>query len=226
MIALAKYGKRECSLAILLLLPLILLSIAGGIWVTSAGYALAVLFLLALIAILFFFRDPERKIPENKKLILAPADGIIRNIELISASDSGRLANIFDGKDMLRITFFVSVLDVRVNRAPCEFTVKLRERKEMTDPKGESVVLAGVMEESGQEIPLAVKHFSTAGTDKIVCDPVPGDKLSRGERYGMLKYGSKIELYLPAKSDLLEMKVKVGDRVQGGLTTIVEITEK
>ena len=65
MIALAKYGKRECSLAILLLLPLILLSIAGGIWVTSAGYALAVLFLLALIAILFFFRDPERKIPEK-----------------------------------------------------------------------------------------------------------------------------------------------------------------
>ena len=224
--ALTKYGIKECRLAVLVLLPLILLSIAGGVWVTTAGYAFAALLIIALAAILFFFRDPERKIPTGNNLILSPADGEIRNIELISPSDSGHLAGIFNGKDMLRITISVSAFDVRINRAPCDFTVKLRERKEMPDSAEECVVLAGNAMVNGLEFPLAIKQYSGAGTGKIVCEPVPGDKLSGGQRYGMLKYGTRIKLYLPAKSDLLEIKVKVGDRVQGGLTSIVEITEK
>ena len=224
--ALTKYGKKECRLAVLVLLPLILLCIAGGVWVTTAGYAFAALLFLALAGVLFFFRDPERKIPTEKNLILSPADGEISNIELISASDAGNLAGIFDGKDMLKISISVSAIDVRINRVPCDFTVKLRERKEITESAAESVILAGIATVGGQEIPLAIKQNSGTGTDKIVCEPVPGDKLSSGQRYGMLKYGSEIELYVPAKSDLLEIKVKVGDRVQGGLTSIVEITEK
>lgn len=223
---LTKYGTKEWRLALTVFPPLILLCAAGGIWVTSAGYAFAALLFFAMSAILFFFRDPERKIPENKNLILAPADGEIRNIELISASETGHLAGIFDGKDMLRISIFVSVADVRINRAPCEFTIKLRERKEMADSSGEAVVLAGISENNGREIPLAVKQYSSAGIEKIVCEPVPGDKLFCGQQYGMLKIGSKVELYLPAKSDLMEIKVAVGDRVQAGLTAVVEIAEK
>ena len=160
---LTKYGTKEWRLALTVFPPLILLCAAGGIWVTSAGYAFAALLFFAMSAILFFFRDPERKIPENKNLILAPADGEIRNIELISASETGHLAGIFDGKDMLRISIFVSVADVRINRAPCEFTIKLRERKEMADSSGEAVVLAGIAENNGREIPLAVKQYSSAG---------------------------------------------------------------
>ena len=224
--SLTKYGIKECRLAVLVLLPLILLTIAGGVWVTTAGYAFAALLIIALAAILFFYRDPERKIPTKKNVILAPADGVIRDIELMSASDSGHLAGIFDGKDMLRITISVAAFDVRINRIPCDFTVKLRERKEMPDSAEESVVLAGIAAVDSLEFPLAVKQYSSAGTNKIVCEPVPGDNLSCGQRYGMLKYGSKIQLYLPAKSDLLEIKVKVGDRVHAGLTQVIEITEK
>ena len=223
---LTKYGIKECRLAVLVLLPLILLCIAGGVWVTTAGYAFAALLFLALAAVLFFFRDPERKIPTGKNLILSPADGEISNIELISASDAGNLAGIFDGKDMLKISISVSAFDVRINRAPCDFTVKFRERKEMTESAVESVILAGNATIGEQEIPLAIKQNSGAGRNKIVCEPVPGDKLSCGQRYGMLKYGSDVELYIPAKSDLLEIKVKVGDRVQSGLTSVIEITEK
>lgn len=223
---LTKYGKKEYSLATLFFVPLFLLCIAGGIWVTAAGYAFAVLLGLAWFAVCFFFRDPERKISDDERLILSPADGQIRDIELISASEYGHLASIFNGKDMLRISLFVSVLDVRINRAPCDFTVKLRERKEMEGSSTESVMLAGVATICGKEIPLGIKQVSVTGIDKIICEPVPGDKLSRGERYGMLKYGSKIELYLPAMSDLLDIKVGVGDRVQGGVSAIVEIAEK
>lgn len=223
---LTKYGIKECRLALLVLPPVILLCIASGIWVTSAGYAFAALLFLALAAILFFFRDPERKIPDGKNLILSPADGVIRDIELISASDSGHLAGIFGGKDMLRISIYVSVADVRITRAPCEFTVKLRERKEDANSAEESVVLAGIAENNAREIPLAIQQYSGVGTGKIVCEPVPGDKLFSGQRYGMLKLGSIVELYLPAKSDLLEIKVGVGNRVHGGISEIVEISEK
>ena len=71
---LTKYGTKEWRLALTVFPPLILLCAAGGIWVTSAGYAFAALLFFAMSAILFFFRDPERKIPENKKIWLARFD--------------------------------------------------------------------------------------------------------------------------------------------------------
>ena len=140
---LTKYGKKEYGLLSLILCPLLLLSIAAGIVIAPAGYAFAVLFFLVWAAGIAFYRDPERKIPDNDKLILAPADGTIRDIELISASDCEHLASVFEGRDMLRIGIYISVFDVRINRAPCKFTVKLRERKESDGFGNESLMLAG-----------------------------------------------------------------------------------
>jgi phosphatidylserine decarboxylase len=208
---------------------------AGIIFSSAAGYLLAVLVFIIWVAGVGFFRDPERTISDNENLILAPADGVVRDIELISAADCGHLSGVFEGKDMLRIGIFLSVFDVHVNRAPCDMTVKLREHKDgmyldARDPRAgkenESLILAGTAKAGGCEFPIGVKQISGAIARRIVCEAVPGDELKRGEQYGMIKYGSRTELYLPAKSDLLEIKVCVGDRVQGGLTVMAEFSGK
>lgn len=233
---LTKYGKKEWGLTTLIAIPLFILCIAAGIvFASAAGYLLAVLVLIIWIAGVGFFRDPERVISEDDSLILAPADGVVRDIELISAEDCGHLSGVFEGKDMLRIGIFLSVFDVHVNRAPCGMTVKLREHKDgmyldARDPRAgkenESLILAGTAKVCGCEFPIGVKQISGAIARRIVCEAVPGDELKRGECYGMIKYGSRTELYLPAKSDLLEIKVCVGDRVQGGLTVMAEFAKK
>lgn len=235
---LTKYGKKEWGLTTLIALPLVLICIIGGILSeenSAAGYLLAILVFIVWVAGVGFFRDPERNVPENDNLILAPADGVVRDIELISAADCNQLSSVFEGKDMLRIGIFLSVFDVHVNRAPCPLTVKLREHKDgmyldARDPRAgkenESLMLAGIANAGGCAFPIAIKQVSGAIARRIVCDAVPGDELKRGERYGMIKYGSRTELYLPAKSDLLDIKVRVGDRVQGGLTVMAEFSGK
>ncbi|MBR2438995.1 MAG: phosphatidylserine decarboxylase [Lentisphaeria bacterium] len=223
---LAKYGKKEYGLLSLILCPLLLISIAAGIVIAPAGYAFAVLFFLAWAAGIAFYRDPERKIPADDNLILAPADGLIRDIELIPASDCEHLATVFEGRDMLRIGIYISTFDVRINRAPCKFTVKLRELKESDGPGNDSLMLAGTAAAGGKEFPMGIKQIFRSGTEHSACEPVPGDQLFRGDRFGMIKFGSRLELYLPAKSNLVDIKVGVGDRVQAGLTTIVEFTGK
>lgn len=224
--SLTKYGKKEYGLLTLILSPLFLICLAAGIWIAPAGYAVSFLFFLAWAAGIAFYRDPERKIPDNETAVLSPADGIIRDIELISAADYEHLAGVFDGKDMLRIGIFISFFDVRINRVPCNFTVKLRERKESDGPGNESMMLAGTATAGDKEFPVGIKQIFRSGAEHVICEPVPGDQLKRGERFGMIKCGSRIELYLPAKNDFLGINVNVGDRVQGGLTAIVEFTGK
>lgn len=223
---LTRYGKKECWLLTVLALPLSLLFLAGGIFVAKAGYAFAFLFFLSWIAGISFFRNPKREIPDDENLILSPADGTIRDIELISASDSGHLAGVFEGRDMLRIGIAISVFDVRLNRIPCKFSVKLRERKEAEGGGKESVILAGTAHAGGKDFPMGIKQISWMGSGNIICEPVPGDDLECGFSYGIIKFGSRLELYLPAKSDLIEIKIGVGDKVQAGLTPIVEFSNK
>ena len=235
---LAKYGKKEWGLTTIIAWPLILLCIAGGVLFEgniTTGLVLAVLVFIVWVAGVGFFRDPERNVPDDDSLILSPADGVVRDIELIPASECGQLSPLFEGKDMLRIGIFLSVFDVHVNRAPCPVSVKLREHKDgkyfdARDPRAgkenESMMLAGIAKAGGCSFPIAIRQISGAIARRIVCEPVPGNELKRGERYGMIKYGSRTELYLPAKSDLLEIKVQVGDRVQGGLTVMAKFSGK
>ena len=232
---LTKYAKKEWGLITVVSWILILLCIAAGIIGIPAGYILAILFFLVWIVLISFFRDPERKISDNDLELLSPADGVVRDIELISATDYEQLAGIFEGKDMLRIGIFLSVFDVHINRAPCRFSVKLREHKEgmyydAKDPRAgkenESMLLAGTASAGENEFPIGIKQIAGAVTRRIVCEPVPGDMLQRGERYGMIKYGSRVEIFLPAKSDLLEIKVRVGERVIAGTTVLAEFSKK
>ena len=226
---LTKYGKREWGTATGIALLLLAGTITCGfLFASNAGFYLSILVIAVWTAFAGFFRDPARVIPEEKNLVLSPADGLVKDIELIRASDCPQLAEIFEGNDMLRIGIFLSVFNVHLNRAPADLTVKLSEHKDgcyydardnRAIKENESQLIAGTATVAGREYPLAVKQISGAIARRIVCEAVPGTKLKRGEKYGMIKFGSRTELYLPAKSDL-EIAVRIGDKVQGGLTVI------
>ena len=85
-------------------------------------------------------------------------------------------------------------------------------------------MLAGIASAVKKEFPIGIKQIFRSGAENCICEPGPGDQLKQGERYGMIKFGSRVELYLPAKSDILEIKVGVGDRMQGGLSTVIEFS--
>ena len=132
---------------------------------------------------------------------------------------------------MLRVGIFLSVFNVHLNRAPADLVVKFREYKEgcyydardsRAVKENESLIIAGIATVGGREYPIAVKQISGAIARRIVCEAQPGMTLKRGERYGMIKFGSRTELYIPAKSDL-EIMVRLGDKVQGGLTVMARL---
>lgn len=226
---LTRYGRREWGTATVIAILLLAITVSCGfLFASNAGFYLSILVIALWAAFAGFFRDPARVIPEGDDLVLSPADGLVKDIELIRASDCPQLAEIFEGHDMLRIGIFLSVFNVHLNRAPADLTVKLSVHKDgcyydardnRAIKENESQLIAGTATIAGKEYPLAVKQISGAIARRIVCGAEPRMRLKRGEQYGMIKFGSRTELYLPAKSDL-EISVRIGDKVQGGLTVI------
>lgn len=229
---LTKYAKREWGIATAVAVVLLAGTIACGIFLShSAGLYLSILVIALWVAFVGFFRDPSRAITLQDDLLLSPADGVVKDIELIRASDYPQLAEVFEGRDMLRVGIFLSVFNVHLNRAPADLVVKFREYKEgcyydardsRAVKENESLIIAGIATVGGREYPIAVKQISGAIARRIVCEAQPGMTLKRGERYGMIKFGSRTELYIPAKSDL-EIMVRLGDKVQGGLTVMARL---
>ena len=132
----------------------------------------------------------------------------------------------FTGKAR-RVGIFLSVLNVHVNRAPAEFDVtgKFYRKGEYLDARhpecaarNEAMTISGNATAGGKSFPMAVRQISGKIARKIVCPVDPGRKLRRGEIYGMIKFGSRTELYLPVGE--FDVKVKVGDKVRGGKTVM------
>ena len=234
---LTKYGRKEwltaTVAAVILLLFCVALSLLLPDW--RAGCCLAVLTVVVWLCFVAFFRDPVRKIPAEEAILVSPADGVVRDCELIPNGSCGspELSELFEGKDMFRIGIFLSVLDVHVNRAPCKLTVRFSCHKDgryhdARDPRAirenESQLLGGVGEIGEKRFPVAVKQISGAIARRIVCQAETGSFLNKGDCYGMIKFGSRTELYLPVKSNF-EPAVNVGDRVFGGETVIARYRE-
>ena len=228
---LTRYGRKEwlttTAVALVLLMSCAALSVLLD-W--RAGCCLAVLTMIVWFCFVAFFRDPVRKIPEEEEILVSPADGVVRDCELIPNGNCGypELSELFEGKDMFRIGIFLSVLDVHVNRAPCRMTVRFSCHKDGSyhdarDPRAvrenESQLVGAEGEIGGKRFPVAVKQISGAIARRIVCRTEPGSVLEKGDRYGMIKFGSRTELYLPVKSNF-EPAVSVGDRVYGGESVI------
>jgi len=203
-------------------------------WVIVSIEALLAIFLIWVLA---FFRDPYRAVPADTNLLLAPADGKITDIEIVDEND-------FIGAKALRIGIFLSIFDAHINRAPCnvkveKITHKQGKYKNAKNPQSgrvnESNDLALVRTDSPKER-LIVRQISGAIARRIVCQTSEGQKLTGGEKFGMIKFGSRTELYLPVLPGgtplggenasarghpSWECLVLVGDKVKAGLTPLV-----
>jgi phosphatidylserine decarboxylase len=169
--------------------------------------------LLILVLFLYFFRDPERKIPSGEGLILAPADGKVVRISFLGEEG---------GEEGILVSTFLSLLDVHVNRSPMSGIVS-----GVTYKKG-SFRLA-FLDEASQENEQNVISFAH-GKDRIilkqiagliarrvVCWVKPNQEVEAGQRIGFIKFGSRVDLILPPGS---QIEVRKGDKVKGGLSII------
>lgn len=186
------------------------------VFLTVSAVEMALFALLAWS--LSFFRDPQREIPQDEKLLLAPADGTVRDIETVDETQ-------FIGGPALRIGIFLSVFNVHINRSPCGAKVE-----KITYHRGKFLnamnPLAGKVNESNDvglvrtarpHDRLLVRQVSGAIARRIVCAARIGQPLAAGEQFGMIKFGSRTELYVPA-GEYVECLVRIGDKVRAGIT--------
>lgn len=199
--------------------------IAGGILVTAVLWLVAwpVAALLAAAATVFvisFFRDPERTVPADPRLILAPADG---RVIKVSPVRDGR----FLQTEATLVSIFMSPLNVHVNRVPVSGRVvdvqyhpgkyfRAFADKASLDNEQTAVV---VEDDGGRR--LCFVQIAGFVARRIVCRLRPGDHIVRGARYGMIKFGSRADVYLPSTA---RVRVSVGDRVAAGETGLAEWT--
>ena len=192
----------------------------------AAGFLLAVTWLLWL-AVAAFFRVPKRRIDPDPATLVSPADGTVRDIEEVE--DHG--IEPFAGQKLTRIGIFLSVLDVHVNRAPCDLDVTYRHYKKgrfldardsRCAKENESLVLAGTGSAAGRTFPVAIRQISGAIARRIVCVPQPGTSLKKGAIYGMIKFGSRTELYFPC-GEGLSVCVRTGEKVRSGSTVLARV---
>ena len=220
-IPLTKYGLPQVIVLPAILLIAMLLCFLPALNF-APFYLIITELILAIILIwtLSFFRDPPRNIPADKAVLLAPADGKITNIETVDAdfSPNGRA---------IKISIFLSIFNVHINRAPCAAAIekiiyKPGRYKNAMNPQSSRLNESNDIHMVRLDEPkdkLIVRQISGAIARRIVCDAKPGQKLAGGQRFGMIKFGSRTELYVPADSSI-ECRAKIGDKVKAGLTIL------
>ena len=193
-------------------LPLVL--IAGGlmgVWLRQRSLFLlivTVFFVVLSLLVLNFFRDPERPVPSEPQAIVSPADGLI--VQLVDEE--------FESRPVRRLSIFMSVLDVHVNRTPIAGSIKAINYKKGSF-RVASKELASVENEQnvfiieGEQGVVVVKQIAGLLARRIVFWKHLGDSLARGERVGMIKFGSRVDVLV---APTVEWQVKVGDRVRAG----------
>jgi len=190
-------------------------AVAVLVWLLTHSVILLALPLILALFFLWFFRDPQRTIPTGPGLIVSPGDGVVTEAEWIETTGGSRL----------RLSIFLSVFDVHVNRVPVAGTVKLVEFRKgqfMNAMKAESVLANEqtliTIDAGGYEV--SFKQIAGLLARRIVCNLKVGDVVTRGQRMGLIKFGSRVDVLLPAEANL---KVKKGARVRGGSSVLAEI---
>jgi phosphatidylserine decarboxylase len=189
-----------------------LLVVAVIVWVGTQWISLTAFPVLLAVFFLWFFRDPERTIPSGEGLILSPGDGKVEEAEWIETTVGSRF----------RVSIFLSVVDVHVNRAPISGRVSLVEYREgqfLNAMNSESAILNEqtlVIIDDGKHS-VSFKQIAGLLARRIICDLKTGDTVERGQRMGMIKFGSRVDVLMPAD---VELRVKQGDRVKGGSSVL------
>ncbi len=213
---LTRYGLREWLSATIVAGALAALFGWLGWWWAVAAVA------VVWLAVALFFRDPPRRVPDAEpNVLLSPADGRVIGIEQLDRHEAL-------GGAAIVIRIFLSVLDVHVNRLPCAGEVvslrrtrgKFLDARSPRSPVENESNLVTIRLPGGRLI--GIRQIVGKIARRIVCDLEPGQRVARGERLGMIKFGSGTELILPR--DLVTgVHVAEGDRVKGGLTRVATL---
>lgn len=206
----AKDGLSIISFIFVLGLAFLAISFTNSLFLI-----LSVLMFVFLAFTIFFFRDPEREIGKN---IVSPADGKVIKIEKIKDSDVG---------DSIKVSIFMSILDVHVNRMPMDGKILKIERvegkffpaySEESEKNEKNIILAET--KIGK-----IKIIQIAGifARRIVCYAKEGKNIAKGERIGMIKFGSRVDLILP--KDKVRLRIRVNDKLRAGVDEIAEIND-
>jgi phosphatidylserine decarboxylase len=197
-----------------------ILSFLAAGWLITLALVPVVSFLFAalLLFTLYFFRDPERVPPPGEHVAVSPADGVVTTIDEVEETE-------FLNKKVRRIGIFLSVLDVHINRAPLAGEVTHSEPKpgkflDARDPQSSFLNQSRTWVIAGPVATVMVKQITGAIARRICPWAVVGDKLERGERFGMIRFGSRTELFLPLEAEVL---VQIGDKVRGGETPMANL---
>jgi phosphatidylserine decarboxylase len=181
--------------------------LAGPVWAVPA-------FLLALF-FLWFFRDPERTIPDSPGAVVSPADGKVTTISSV----------LTEGVPQTRISIFLSVFDVHVNRSPVAGVIRaVRYQKgkylNAMNPASAELNEQNVVTVEGDGQTVVFKQIAGLLARRIVFNKKVGDRVELGERVGLIKFGSRVDVLLDASA---RMDIKVGDRVKGGASVLAHL---
>lgn len=189
-----------------------LLRFFTGEWVWSIVPVLLALFFL------WFFRDPERAIPKGEGLVVSPADGKVTEALRVATADG----------ESLRLSIFLNVFNVHVNRSPISGTLrevvyrKGRYMNAMNPASAEQNEQNRAVIEADAGYSVAFTQIAGLLARRIVFCAAPGARLERGQRVGLIKFGSRVDVLLPGNA---ELHVKKGDHVKGGSSILATIPE-
>lgn len=213
---LTSYARREIRL----------IALAGGLLTGIVAYfsgwwSLVPLCLTGML--LAFFRDPVRRTPHDPLAVFSPADGRVLRVERNVALDG-------DNGRWLRILIFLSILDVHLNRAPCAGHVQRVQRRSggyrnaLRPDAAHTNESCMILLSPSPPLPgpVRVRQIAGAIARRIVCDVREGDALAAGQRYGMIKFGSQTEIFLPESADW-RVAVREGSRVRAGVSELARL---
>jgi phosphatidylserine decarboxylase len=202
---------------------LIVTVIVWGFWIISAQLSLLILGFVTLILTIFFgifFRDPDRLIPSAEGLLVSPADGFISAIKTLQAHP-------YVGEGAVQISIFLTILDVHVNRIPISGVIESIDYKSgkfmvaYKDHASEENEQTEINLLTTDSIKIAFRQIAGQLARRIVCRLNEGQKVKVGERFGMIKFGSRTDLIVPADT---KIEVEKGQHVKGGETIIAKLT--
>ncbi len=222
MAGLSKYGTREWLAATAVLVGLcaaaVLLAVFVWPWFVIAAGAAGVL----EVWVLAFFRDPDRDSPQGPGLFVSPADGRVSDITQVGPDSEL-------GCDGVKIGIFMNVFNVHVNRCPIESVVEsvshrrgmfLDARNPSASERNESATIRLLYRRDGRAFGVVVRQVAGMVARRIVTDLAEGQELLRGQRIGMIKFGSRLELLVPREL-AGDVRVRLGEMVRAGETVLI-----
>ncbi|MGP0018724.1 MAG: phosphatidylserine decarboxylase family protein [Candidatus Sulfotelmatobacter sp.] len=197
-------------------LPLIAAAVLLG-WLTNPAWA--IIPCLLAVFFLWFFRDPERAIPQDAGAVVSPGDGKVTDVATVTVGNQKRT----------RLSIFLSVFNVHVNRAPIAGVIRdvryqrgqyLNAMNKTSAELNEQNIVTVESDGDGQTV--VFKQIAGLLARRIVFYPKVGDRLERGQRVGLIKFGSRVDVLLDASA---QVNVKVGDRVKGGASVLAYLPQ-